>query len=374
MQFRYVFFFFQLYGRFISATVFFFFFFQAEDGIRDAQESRGLGDVYKRQVSTQSTGVVAMASWTTLVWPLMVLGLGRSSPVDTLGFDLLGHEQECAMMTEVHGGGLLPTWADPESCCAWGSVVMCDRDGVSTYTRNDFHHGGTTGHLDHHKAVEGFPSTVLGDCIEPGGIHQGQGQGGVWLGLGLGLETHPRTCVTFTNTRYKLTEAMNVTGLDWGGDASWADCLTACQDQIGCAQVIWNQNRSCFPMAGSTEERDPVEQGWLSAHCSGHRTTSPEVYKSMNSSNCNQGHYMVGSLTECEAAAAAVGLQDRNATAVNNASLPPGCWSKAETLHWNSDQQGQASGGEMRAICRAAPICTGPVSYTHLTLPTKRIV
>ena len=27
------------------------FFFQAEDGIRDAQESRGLGDVYKRQVS-----------------------------------------------------------------------------------------------------------------------------------------------------------------------------------------------------------------------------------------------------------------------------------------------------------------------------------
>ncbi len=26
------------------------FFFQAEGGIRDAQESRGLGDVYKRQV------------------------------------------------------------------------------------------------------------------------------------------------------------------------------------------------------------------------------------------------------------------------------------------------------------------------------------
>ena len=29
--------------------VFWIFFFQAEDGIRDAQESRGLGDVYKRQ-------------------------------------------------------------------------------------------------------------------------------------------------------------------------------------------------------------------------------------------------------------------------------------------------------------------------------------
>ena len=29
------------------------FFFQAEDGIRDAQESRGLGDVYKRQDLTE---------------------------------------------------------------------------------------------------------------------------------------------------------------------------------------------------------------------------------------------------------------------------------------------------------------------------------
>ena len=32
------------------------FFFQAEDGIRDAQESRGLGDVYKRQVNDASFG------------------------------------------------------------------------------------------------------------------------------------------------------------------------------------------------------------------------------------------------------------------------------------------------------------------------------
>ena len=34
---------------FLSYFAVFFFFFQAEDGIRDAQESRGLGDVYKRQ-------------------------------------------------------------------------------------------------------------------------------------------------------------------------------------------------------------------------------------------------------------------------------------------------------------------------------------
>src|SRR5678816_2163783 len=35
----------------------FFFFFQAEDGIRDAQESRGLGDVYKRQITSSSSWV-----------------------------------------------------------------------------------------------------------------------------------------------------------------------------------------------------------------------------------------------------------------------------------------------------------------------------
>ena len=40
------------------------FLFQAEDGIRDAQESRGLGDVYKRQVvvaAAEIDGVAAAA-------------------------------------------------------------------------------------------------------------------------------------------------------------------------------------------------------------------------------------------------------------------------------------------------------------------------
>ena len=39
-----------------------FFFFQAEDGIRDAQESRGLGDVYKRQVLPQPEEAETAAS------------------------------------------------------------------------------------------------------------------------------------------------------------------------------------------------------------------------------------------------------------------------------------------------------------------------
>ena len=37
-------------GRDIACANRVIFFFQAEDGIRGAQESRGLGDVYKRQV------------------------------------------------------------------------------------------------------------------------------------------------------------------------------------------------------------------------------------------------------------------------------------------------------------------------------------
>ena len=36
-----------------EGILFVVFFFQAEDGIRDAQESRGLGDVYKRQLQQQ---------------------------------------------------------------------------------------------------------------------------------------------------------------------------------------------------------------------------------------------------------------------------------------------------------------------------------
>ena len=38
------------------------FFFQAEDGIRDAQESRGLGDVYKRQLLYGAVSADALAN------------------------------------------------------------------------------------------------------------------------------------------------------------------------------------------------------------------------------------------------------------------------------------------------------------------------
>eukprot|EP00658_Telonema_sp_P-2_P031826 TRINITY_DN23735_c0_g2_i4.p1 TRINITY_DN23735_c0_g2~~TRINITY_DN23735_c0_g2_i4.p1 ORF type:complete len:119 (-),score=35.08 TRINITY_DN23735_c0_g2_i4:44-400(-) len=55
-------------------TVFFFFFFQAEDGIRDAQESRGLGDVYKRQhQQLQAILIVRMTMTLTSITTLTCL-------------------------------------------------------------------------------------------------------------------------------------------------------------------------------------------------------------------------------------------------------------------------------------------------------------
>src|SRR5678816_966950 len=48
-----------------------FFFFQAEDGIRDAQESRGLGDVYKRQVFQSYA-----------IWPHMSVFENAAFPLD----------------------------------------------------------------------------------------------------------------------------------------------------------------------------------------------------------------------------------------------------------------------------------------------------
>ena len=49
-------------------TSFIAFFFQAEDGIRDLVRSRGLGDVYKRQVHAQWLGQCSTCKeWNTLV-------------------------------------------------------------------------------------------------------------------------------------------------------------------------------------------------------------------------------------------------------------------------------------------------------------------
>ena len=46
---------------FVSVCFFCFFFFQAEDGIRDFCLSRGLGDVYKRQVAAAAVSEASVA-------------------------------------------------------------------------------------------------------------------------------------------------------------------------------------------------------------------------------------------------------------------------------------------------------------------------
>ena len=50
----------------VSVRMLVFFFFQAEDGIRDLVRSRGLGDVYKRQVLKGSASAARKAVFMSL--------------------------------------------------------------------------------------------------------------------------------------------------------------------------------------------------------------------------------------------------------------------------------------------------------------------
>ena len=69
-------------GWFFLAYLLYFFFFQAEDGIRDAQESRGLGDVYKRQLPILSHVLIQLSENTlTLTTTDMELEISASSKI-----------------------------------------------------------------------------------------------------------------------------------------------------------------------------------------------------------------------------------------------------------------------------------------------------
>ena len=77
----------------------FIFLFQAEDGIRDLVRSRGLGDVYKRQVGIRSglgqwPGVVAHhlmdADFTPMLSPRLAMTIGGiGEPADLLKLPIL---------------------------------------------------------------------------------------------------------------------------------------------------------------------------------------------------------------------------------------------------------------------------------------------
>src|SRR5674536_293441 len=57
-----------------------FFFFQAEDGIRDAQESRGLGDVYKRQALLGDSVAAIATEKAGIVHPGATMVMGQQPP------------------------------------------------------------------------------------------------------------------------------------------------------------------------------------------------------------------------------------------------------------------------------------------------------
>ena len=61
-----------------------FFFFQAEDGIRDLVRSRGLGDVYKRQDMNRSTFATGLLAAICLATP----SLAQTPELRVLTYDL----------------------------------------------------------------------------------------------------------------------------------------------------------------------------------------------------------------------------------------------------------------------------------------------
>eukprot|EP00658_Telonema_sp_P-2_P074599 TRINITY_DN6386_c0_g1_i5.p1 TRINITY_DN6386_c0_g1~~TRINITY_DN6386_c0_g1_i5.p1 ORF type:complete len:158 (+),score=37.97 TRINITY_DN6386_c0_g1_i5:2-475(+) len=110
---------------------FFFFFFQAEDGIRDAQESRGLGDVYKRQVSTQSTGTVLVGFYG---WFEGVMKRIRDDQSQQQQQQQLKSHHQCRAWPRctdracpwVHPGHPCPDWPECKAGvkCAWTHPVL----------------------------------------------------------------------------------------------------------------------------------------------------------------------------------------------------------------------------------------------------------
>eukprot|EP00656_Telonema_subtile_P052850 TRINITY_DN7467_c0_g1_i3.p1 TRINITY_DN7467_c0_g1~~TRINITY_DN7467_c0_g1_i3.p1 ORF type:complete len:225 (+),score=73.15 TRINITY_DN7467_c0_g1_i3:15-689(+) len=67
----------------MSTLCYIFFFFQAEDGIRDLVRSRGLGDVYKRQVEQQektTADVHNMSRMSQAAYATFVLSRGQLGP------------------------------------------------------------------------------------------------------------------------------------------------------------------------------------------------------------------------------------------------------------------------------------------------------
>ena len=83
-----------------------FFFFQAEDGIRDLVRSRGLGDVYKRQ---EQAALDAHIPWTRMIEERKTLFHGQE--VDLLPFALENRDRLVIKPNDEYGGkGVVIGW------------------------------------------------------------------------------------------------------------------------------------------------------------------------------------------------------------------------------------------------------------------------
>eukprot|EP00831_Metopus_contortus_P023994 TRINITY_DN2102_c0_g1_i4.p2 TRINITY_DN2102_c0_g1~~TRINITY_DN2102_c0_g1_i4.p2 ORF type:complete len:101 (+),score=30.86 TRINITY_DN2102_c0_g1_i4:54-356(+) len=66
---------------------FFFFFFQAEDGIRDVERSRGLGDVYKRQEVSMQHEIITSIDFGSKKLSASMATYTKEGDVEILGIE-----------------------------------------------------------------------------------------------------------------------------------------------------------------------------------------------------------------------------------------------------------------------------------------------
>eukprot|EP00658_Telonema_sp_P-2_P079322 TRINITY_DN762_c0_g2_i1.p1 TRINITY_DN762_c0_g2~~TRINITY_DN762_c0_g2_i1.p1 ORF type:complete len:609 (-),score=133.28 TRINITY_DN762_c0_g2_i1:297-2123(-) len=148
--------------------MFFFFFFQAEDGIRDAQESRGLGDVYKRQYQRRVREIPRCAMLLRMVRPIVCvlacLAAADAAPHDPLDLGEALQEDECAGQTPYQSGD------DCVAACPAGETP----NGQTEYSADNIECQACPSGLfaDHtsHICVENcpvfLPYTGGGDCLD----------------------------------------------------------------------------------------------------------------------------------------------------------------------------------------------------------------
>src|SRR5678815_4073967 len=117
-----------------------FFFFQAEDGIRDAQESRGLGDVYKRQVTnisfSDATATTSNCTVTQVRTFTAVDGCGNSATASRTVTWTSDLTPPVITITQTPlPPGCNPTTADINA--ALGSATATDACGIPTVSSSD---------------------------------------------------------------------------------------------------------------------------------------------------------------------------------------------------------------------------------------------